>query len=106
MIRFYGFEPEIDIKIEYSGMRPGERLDERLWWVDEEPQETEYSSILRVDRKKPYCIDMTRLMEDIKPICRFDPQRAQMYRDSDLLRAILQAAIPAMRREMPVAVCR
>ncbi|MDR0457272.1 MAG: polysaccharide biosynthesis protein [Treponema sp.] len=102
MIRFYGFEPETDIKIEYSGLRAGERLDERLWSADEEPRETEYSRILRVDKKNPSPINLVELMEAIKPICRFDPQRAQMYRDSELLRTVLRSAIPAMRQELPV----
>jgi FlaA1/EpsC-like NDP-sugar epimerase len=96
MIRFYGFEPDTEIKIEYTGLRPGERLDERLWSAEEEPRETEYSRILRVDRKSPYCINLARLMEDIKPVCRYDPQQAQLYRNSNALRAILRAAIPAM----------
>ncbi|GAB1484350.1 hypothetical protein MASR2M78_31680 [Treponema sp.] len=42
MIRFYGFEPEKDIAIEYIGLRPGERLDERLWGDDETPIATEF----------------------------------------------------------------
>jgi FlaA1/EpsC-like NDP-sugar epimerase len=102
MIRFYGFEPETDIKIEYSGLRSGERLDERLWSEDEEPRETEYSRILRVDRKNPSPINLTGLMEAIKPICRFDPRQPQMYRDSELLRTVLRSAIPTMRPEPAV----
>jgi FlaA1/EpsC-like NDP-sugar epimerase len=105
MIRFYGFEPETDIKIEYSGTRAGERLDERLWSQEEEPQETEYSRILRVDRKTPYCVNLSSLMEELKPICRFDPQRASMYRDSEILRAVLRSAIPSMC-QVPDAVTR
>jgi FlaA1/EpsC-like NDP-sugar epimerase len=96
MIRFYGFEPETDIKIEYSGLRPGERLDERLWSDDEEPMETEYSRILRVDKKTPYAPRLAQLMQELKPICRFDPQRADMYRNSELLRTVLKSAIPTM----------
>jgi len=96
MIRFYGFEPETDIKVEYMGLRRGERLDERLWSVDEEPRETEYSRILRVDRKSPSLIDLPNLMEDMRPICRFDSGRPGMYRNDTLLRALLRNAIPAM----------
>jgi len=103
MIRFYGFEPETEIKIEYSGLRAGERLDERLWSVDEEPRETEYSRILRVDKKTPCCIDLPKLMDEIKPICRFDPQQASLYRDNDLLRAVLRSAIPAMNQVHAIA---
>jgi FlaA1/EpsC-like NDP-sugar epimerase len=97
MIRFYGFEPETDIKIEYTGLRPGERLGERLWSEDEIPQETEYSRILRVDRKAPSGIDLAALMEELKPICRFDPCQPHKYRDANLLRAVLENAIPEMR---------
>jgi FlaA1/EpsC-like NDP-sugar epimerase len=99
MIRFYGFEPGADIKIEYTGLRAGERLDERLWSADEMPQETEYSRILRVDKKSPSSINLTRLMEDVKPICQFDPERPKMYRNSNMLRMVLQNEIPSMCNE-------
>jgi len=97
MIRFYGFEPETDIKIEYTGLRPGERLDERLWSDNEMPRETEYSRILRVDRKSPGGMNLALLMEELKPICRFDPKEPQKYRDSNLLRAALENAIPGLK---------
>jgi FlaA1/EpsC-like NDP-sugar epimerase len=99
LIRFYGFEPGTDIKIEYTGLRAGERLDERLWSADEMPQETEYSRILRVDKKCPSFINLTRLMEKVKPICQFDPERSKMYRNSSMLRTILQNEIPSMHNE-------
>ena len=99
MIRFYGFEPETDIKIEYTGLRPGERLDERLWSTDEEPGETEYSRILRVDRKSPSPIHLASLMEKLKPICRFDVHQPHLYRNSELLREVLRDAIPCMRAQ-------
>jgi FlaA1/EpsC-like NDP-sugar epimerase len=105
LIRFYGFEPDTDIKIEYTGLRAGERLDERLWSADEMPQETEYSRILRVDKKSPSSINLTRLMENVKPICHFDPERPQMYRNSNTLRTVLQNEIPSMRNEQLVINC-
>ena len=98
MIRFYGFEPETEIKIEYTGLRPGERIDERLWSDDEVPGETEYSRILRLDRKCPSTINLSELMEQIKPICRFDPQKPEMFRNSEILRTLLRTSIPAMRK--------
>jgi FlaA1/EpsC-like NDP-sugar epimerase len=99
MIRFYGFEPETDIQIEYTGLRPGERLDERLWAADEEPRETEHSRILRVDRKRPLSIDISGVVDALRPICRFDPRRPEMYRNAAMLRAILTEAIPGMETE-------
>jgi FlaA1/EpsC-like NDP-sugar epimerase len=89
LIRFHGFEPETDIKIVYTGLRPGERLDEPLWSEDEEPVETEYSRILRVNRKKPLFIDINAVIDELRPICRFDPNRSEAYRDGELLRKIL-----------------
>ena len=97
MIRFYGFEPETDIKIEYTGLRPGERLDERLWSDEENPLETGYSRISRLDRKKPLSIDMADLIEKIRPICRFDSANPSAYRNSELLRAILSEKFPGLR---------
>ncbi len=35
LIRFYGYEPNVDIMIEYSGLRPGEKLFEELLMSEE-----------------------------------------------------------------------
>jgi FlaA1/EpsC-like NDP-sugar epimerase len=95
LIRFYGFEPETDIKIEYVGLRPGERIDERLWSENEQPRETEYKRILRVDEKNPCPLNIRELIEKIKPVCRLDPERPELYRNSEALRELLQNAIPS-----------
>ncbi|MDR2134484.1 MAG: polysaccharide biosynthesis protein [Treponema sp.] len=96
MIRFYGFEPESEIKIEYVGLRPGERLDERLWSEGEEPGATGYDRILRVTRKSPFPLDIAGLIEKLKPVCRLDPRKPEMYRDGVLLKEILKEAIPSL----------
>jgi FlaA1/EpsC-like NDP-sugar epimerase len=90
LIRFRGFEPDTDIKIVYTGLRPGERMDEPLWSKDEEPAETEHSRILLVNRKKNQpVINLSDLLDTLRPICRFDPGNQKVYRDADLLRKIL-----------------
>ena len=40
MIRLSGFEPDVDIKVEYTGLRPGEKLYEELLMKEEGMQET------------------------------------------------------------------
>jgi hypothetical protein len=116
MIRFYGFEPDRDIKIEYTGTRPGERLDERLWADDEEPLPTEFNRILKVqnrcagiqpehDEEAPVENRSTivKLIEKLYPIVYFDPARKEMYRDSALLNRLLQEAIPSFGRRRGIA---
>jgi FlaA1/EpsC-like NDP-sugar epimerase len=96
MIRFYGYEPEKDIKIEYIGTRPGERLDERLWGEDENPVQTEFNRILKVERLRKAVLDLEALTEKLKPICYFDPREAGAYRDTKSLYRVLREAIPSL----------
>jgi FlaA1/EpsC-like NDP-sugar epimerase len=93
MIRFYGFEPERDIKIEYIGTRSGERLGEKLWSDDEEPEATGFERILRLKRNRPP-LDLEKLLETLGSVIRFDPEKPAAYRNGDLLRKILFEAIP------------
>jgi FlaA1/EpsC-like NDP-sugar epimerase len=46
MIRLAGYVPEIDIKIEYTGLRPGEKLYEELLNQKEKTQPTYHSKIM------------------------------------------------------------
>ena len=45
MIRLSGFEPDVDIKIEYTGLRPGEKLYEELLLKSEGLEKTDNSLI-------------------------------------------------------------
>jgi len=90
LIRFHGFEPDTEIKIVYTGLRPGERMDEPLWAAgEEEPSETEHSRILKVNRKKPLSVDINSLLEELRPICSPDPEHKELYRNAQVLKNIL-----------------
>ncbi|MDR2447119.1 MAG: polysaccharide biosynthesis protein [Treponema sp.] len=101
LIRFYGFEPNKDIKIEYVGLRPGERLDEKLWAENESPVQTEHSRIVRLERKTQAvapALNLRSLMEKLSPVCRFDPAQPDLYRNSEKLRSLLAEAAPSYAR--------
>src|SRR3954449_7882629 len=53
MIRLAGYEPEVDIAIEYVGARPGEKVHEELFNSDERPQPTAADRIVRAVRAAP-----------------------------------------------------
>lgn len=47
MIRLSGLHPDVDIKIEYTGLRPGEKLYEELLYKKEDTTSTDNSKIFR-----------------------------------------------------------
>lgn len=46
MIRLSGLTPDVDVKIEFTGLRPGEKLYEELWTAQEKPGPTSHPGIL------------------------------------------------------------
>jgi FlaA1/EpsC-like NDP-sugar epimerase len=48
MIRLSGKQPDVDIKIDYIGTRPGETLYEKLWAEDESVAPTPHPKIMRL----------------------------------------------------------
>ncbi|GAB4453507.1 MAG: nucleoside-diphosphate sugar epimerase/dehydratase [Armatimonadaceae bacterium] len=45
LIRLSGYRPDVDIKIEYTGIRPGEKLHEELLYTEEEKERTTHEKI-------------------------------------------------------------
>ena len=65
LIRLSGFEPDADIKIEFTGLRPGEKLYEELLLSEEGIEGTRHKSIFV---GKPLEIDYDELMDKIKEL--------------------------------------
>ncbi len=76
LIRLSGFEPEVDIKIEFVGLRPGEKLHEELISDDENAQSTFHSKIVML---KGGACDLDSLNEQIRGLVALsslhDPER-------------------------------
>jgi len=47
MIRLSGKEPDLDVQVDFIGVRPGEKLHEELWASDEDAEPTSHPKILR-----------------------------------------------------------
>ncbi len=47
MIRLSGKEPNVDVPVDYIGVRPGEKLHEELWGDGEEALPTSHAKLLR-----------------------------------------------------------
>lgn len=63
LIKLSGFEPDVDIKIEFTGLRPGEKLYEELLLAEEGVQATKNDKIYVA---QPLHSDMAILMREIE----------------------------------------
>ena len=72
LIKLSGYEPDVDIKIEYTGLRPGEKLYEELL-MDEEGLKETANSMIHIG--KPIEMDYTKFaaeLEELKVACQMD----------------------------------
>lgn len=98
LIRLSGFEPEVDIKIQFTGIRPGEKLYEELLTTEEGTTSTKHS---RIFVAKPNVIDV-KLLEELTHIVR---ERGS-YLTRDEVIELLQTVIPTFRKKVPKAVAK
>ncbi len=96
MIRFYGYEPEVDIPICHTGLRPGEKRTESLLANGETRRATDLERIHLVEREPSDRTWTERLLSELRPVCFFDPDDPTPYRNRRRLRAILRNAIPTL----------
>jgi FlaA1/EpsC-like NDP-sugar epimerase len=97
MIKFHGYRPYNEISITYIGLRPGEKVKERLWSEDDVLTETEHSYIHRLIRKNSLERNIDHIIEALKPICYFDPGKSEQYRNRLLLKQMLHRFIPTLK---------
>ena len=83
----------MDIKI--IGCRPGERLYEPLWLKEENPTRTKYQKLFTLTSQSPG-FNLDELLQKMKPICFFDSEKTQMFRNREMLIEILRAAVPSL----------
>jgi len=98
LIRLSGFEPDVDIKIQFTGIRPGEKLYEELLTAEEGTTSTKHS---RIFVAKPNLIDV-KLLEELTHIVR---ERGS-YLTRDEVIELLQTIIPSFRKKVAKVVAK
>lgn len=86
LIKFSGFEPDVDIKIEYSGLRPGEKLYEELMTDQENVIPTSHNKIMVLNSER---IDLKALNGSIDKL-----KLKASTRDGKGIRTLLQKIVP------------
>ena len=86
LIRFSGLEPEVDIKIEYTGLRPGEKLYEELMTDQENVVPTDHQKIMVLNSRKINMNGLSQKLEILKD--------ESKNRSHETIRALLKDIIP------------
>ncbi len=90
LIRLSGFQPGKDIKIEFTGLRPGEKLYEELLMSEEGMSATE-NELIHIG--KPINIDEEKFMAGLAHL------REVMYDDNVDIRALVKELVPTYHPE-------
>ncbi len=91
IIRLSGYTPNVDIKIEIVGLRPGEKLYEELLMAEEGLEKTQHSKIF-VGR--PYVMEMDALEEKLVLL-----RSAVDSKDNEKIRDIMEEVVPTYIRD-------
>jgi FlaA1/EpsC-like NDP-sugar epimerase len=86
MIRLSGLQPGHDIDIVFTGMRPGERLNEILFAHEEPPVEIGVAGIMAAKPKEPPMQSMRKWIATL--------QQAMIRDDRATIKAVLRDAVP------------
>ncbi|WP_018124321.1 polysaccharide biosynthesis protein [Desulfovibrio oxyclinae] len=90
LIRLYGMEPEKDVRIEYTGLREGEKLYEELITEGEDVVRTEHEKIMVLDTDRHIAPDA--LLDHLS--CLADAARDH---DAQAIRSVLRKIVPEYR---------
>ena len=93
MIRLSGYEPDVDIKVVYTGLRPGEKLYEELLMKEEGLQETA-NRLIHIGKPIE--------MDDEKFAAQLDCLKAACQAETENMKDIVAEIVPTYRKELEV----
>lgn len=92
LIKLSGYEPDVDIKIEYTGLRPGEKLFEELLMKEEGLQETP-NNLIHIG--KPIEMDEESFFERLVDL------KEEVYNEVEDIRPFIQELVPTYTYKKP-----
>lgn len=90
MIRLSGLQPDVDIKIKYIGLRPGEKLYEELFYAQEPPLDTPYDKLFLAKARRYHESSWNNGVTQLQQAC-----EAQ---DPDLILTALKKLVPEFQQ--------
>ena len=90
LIRLSGFTPDVDIKVEYTGLRPGEKLYEEILMDEEGLQDTE-NKLIHIG--KPIVMDDEKFKEQLEQL-----QKA-CESESDDIKNLVAEIVPTYKKQ-------
>jgi FlaA1/EpsC-like NDP-sugar epimerase len=90
LITLSGYRPDVDVKIEYTGLRPGEKLYEELLMNEVALTSTEHKKIF-VEKPENNSIEFVeKAIEDF---------REATYKDNDTIFKLVEEKVPTYKRK-------
>lgn len=90
LIKLSGFEPDVDIPIVYTGLRPGEKMFEECLKEEEGLQKTENDLIFI---GKPIAFDREEFFEHLKDL------KKTAYEDDPQMKLVVKRLVPSYQVE-------
>lgn len=89
MIRLAGYIPDVDIKIQFIGERPGEKLYEEVFSENEEMKETHHEKIMISKESKHEMSEADVILEKLKSL--------ENYYEPEMFRVVIKDLIPEFK---------